>query len=167
MKIERKDFAAWMRDMDAFNFEMTWQSWGAGIFKNPETAWLSTEADRKGSNNTVGFKSAEVDALIAAEKSMTTMAARSEAYKKIDALVAAEAPYAFLWNVAATRLLYWNKFGMPASVLSRFSNEECILSYWWYDEDRAQELDAAMKNHTCLPAVPLEVDFDAVTKAAE
>ena len=50
MKIERKDFAAWMRDMDAFNFEMTWQSWGAGIFKNPETAWLSTEADRKGSN---------------------------------------------------------------------------------------------------------------------
>ena len=167
MKIERKDFAAWMRDMDAFNFEMTWQSWGAGIFKNPETAWLSTEADRKGSNNTVGFKSAEVDALIAAEKSMTTMAARSEAYKKIDALVAAEAPYAFLWNVAATRLLYWNKFGMPASVLSRFSNEECILSYWWYDKDRAQELDTAMKNHTCLPAVPLEVDFDAVTKAAE
>jgi len=167
MKIERKDFAAWMRDMDAFNFEMTWQAWGASIFKNPETSFLSTEADRKGSNNTIGFKSAEVDALIAAEKAMETMKERTEAYRKIDALVAAEVPYAFLWNVDATRLLYWNKFGMPATVLSRYSNEECILSYWWYDEDRAEELDAAMKNHTCLPAVPLEVSFDEVLKAAQ
>ena len=167
MKIERKDFAAWMRDMDAFNFEMTWQSWGASIFKNPETSFLSSEADRKGSNNTIGFKSAAVDALIAAEKSMETMKERTAAYRQIDALVAAEAPYAFLWNVDATRLLYWNKFGMPATVLSRYSNEECILSYWWYDEDRAAELDAAMKNRTCLPAVPLEVDFDEVLKAAK
>ena len=27
MRIERKDFAGWMRDMDGFNFEMTWASW--------------------------------------------------------------------------------------------------------------------------------------------
>ena len=167
MKIERKDFAAWMRDMDAFHFEMTWQSWGASVFKNPETSFLSTEADRKGSNNTIGFKSAEVDALIAAEKSMATMKERVEAYRKIDALVAAESPYALLWNVDSTRLLYWNKFGTPDTVLSRYSDEECILSYWWYDEDRARELEAAMKNHTCLPSVPLEVDFDAVMKAKE
>ena len=98
---------------------------------------------------------------------MMSVAEREDAYRRIDRLVSDAVPYVLLWHTAERRLLYWNKFGMPASVLSRFSNEECILSYWWYDEDRAQELDAAMKNHTCLPAVPLEVDFDAVTKAAE
>lgn len=164
MKIERKDFAGWMRDMDSFNFDMTWQSWGASVFKNPETAWLGSEAGRKGSNNTVGFKSEEVDALIAAEKSMMSVEERNEAYRKIDALVVAECPYAFLWNVSETRLLYWNKFGMPDPVLSRFADEEAILTYWWYDEDKADELAEAMKKHTCLPSVPMHVDYDAVMK---
>ena len=162
MDIKNKDFAAWMRDMDEFNFDMTWQSWGSGIFKNPETQWLSSEADRKGSNNTTGFKSAEVDRLIAEEKSTTTMAERAEYYKKMDALIAEEIPYAFLWNVKDTRLLYWNKFGMPDTVLSRYSDEECIFSYWWYDEDKARELDAAIKNRTCLPSVPERVEFDEI-----
>ena len=164
MKIEVKDFAGWMRDMDSFNFDMTWASWGSSIFKNPETSFLSTEADRKGSNNTIGFKSAEVDAIIKAEKSMMNVADRNEAYKKIDALVADECPYALLWNADETRLLYWNKFGMPDTILSKFSNEECIFTYWWYDEDRAAELKSAMAEGKCLPSVPLRVDFDAVMK---
>ena len=164
MNIERKDFAGWMRDMDSFNFDMTWQSWGASVFKNPETAWLGSEADRKGSNNTVGFKSDEVDAIIAAEKGMESVAERNDAYRKIDSLVTAACPYAFLWNVSETRLLYWNKFGMPDTVLSRFSDEEAILTYWWYDEDKAEELSLAMKNHTCLPSLEMNVNYDAVMK---
>ena len=162
MSIQRKDFAGWMRDMDEFNFDMTWQSWGSSIFKNPETMWLGSEAGRKGSNNTVGFKSDAVDAIIAAEKSMETMKERTQAYREIDALVAEQIPYAFLWQTDETRLLYWNKFGTPDTILSRYSNEECVFTYWWYDADRASELDAAMKSGRCLPSVPLKVDFDAV-----
>lgn len=162
MSIQRKDFAGWMRDMDEFNFEMTWQSWGSSIFKNPETMWLSSEADRKGSNNTVGFKSDEVDAIIAAEKSMETMKERTDAYRRIDKLVTDQVPYAFLWQTDETRILYWNKFGTPDTVLSRYSNEECVFSYWWYDADKAEELDAAMKSGRCLPSVPLNIDFDKV-----
>lgn len=162
MEIRSKDFASWMRDMDEFNYDMTWQSWGASVFKNPETQWLSSEADRKQSNNTVGFKSAEVDRLIAEEKGAATMKERIEYYRKIDALVVEQIPYAFLWNVNETRLLYWNKFGMPDTVLSRYSDEECIFTYWWYDEDKARELDEAMKTRTCLPDVPLRVSYDEV-----
>ena len=164
MDIKSKDFASWMRDMDEFNFDMTWQSWGAGIFKSPETQWLSSEADRKQSNNSTGFKSAEVDRLIAEEKGTTTMKERAEYYKRMDALIADEIPYAFLWNVNETRLLYWNKFGMPEAILSRYSDEECIFTYWWYDEDKARELDEAMANHTCLPALSERVVFDDIVK---
>ena len=165
MSIQNKDFAGWMRDMEDFNFDMTWQTWGSSIFKTPEVMWLSSEADRKGSNNSVGFKSEEVDRLIAEEKGTTTMSERADYYRRIDAIVADVAPYAFLWNVAETRLLYWNKFGMPPSILSRYADEEAIFTYWWYDADKARELEAAISSHGCLPSVPERVEFDkAVAK---
>lgn len=165
MSIVQKDFAGWMRDMDSFNFDMTWQSWGGSLFKTPEVSWLSSEADREQSNNTVGFKSAEVDAIIQAEKSMETFAERDEAYRRIDALVCAQSPCAFLWNISDKRLVYWNRFGMPDAVLSRYSNEAGVLTYWWYDEDKASELDAARATGAFLPAVPEKVSFDEVVKA--
>lgn len=160
MEISRKDFAGWMRDMDSFSFQMTWAAWGSSVFRNPETMFLSTEADRKGSNNVTGFKSAEVDRLIHAEKEMTTMAERMEAYRKIDALVTADVPYAFLWMTDETRLLYWNKFGMPETVIGKYSDEDGVLTYWWYDVDRADELKRAMAERSCLPSVPLRVGLD-------
>jgi len=164
MDIARKDFAGWMRDMDDFNFEMTWASWGGSIFRSPEITWLSAEADRKGSNNVTGFKSAEVDEIIKAEKLMMKMSDRAEAYRRIDRLVAEQVPYVLLWNIAETRLLYWNKFGTPDTVLGKFSNEDCIFGYWWYDEDKAGELAEAISEHECLPSVPLRVDYDETRK---
>ena len=153
MTIVRKDFASWMRDMDSFSFDMTWAAWGAGVVKYPELAWSGAEADRRGSNNITGFKSAEVDRLIAAEKGFDSAAKRLDAYRQIDARIAAEVPYVLLWQTDSTRLLYWNKFGMPAGVLSPFEREESVLSYWWYDEDRVDELKRAMSSDGFLPAL--------------
>jgi microcin C transport system substrate-binding protein len=167
MHIERKDFTSWMKDMDDFNFQMTWSAMGASIFRNPEIMWLSSEADRKTSGNYTGFKSEEVDRLIAEEKSMMTVAERNAAYREIDRLIAAEHPYAFLWNISAKRLIYWNKFGMPDTVLSRYSNEEAVLSYWWFDPDKDEELREAQKRNAFLPIVPVEVDFDQKFKKAK
>ena len=167
MKIERCDFANWMKQMDAFNFDMTWASMSGSLFKMPEVTWLSTEADRPQSSNYTGFKSARVDELIAAEKSMSKMSDRIDVYREIDALVTAQCPYAFLWNIAETRLLYWNRFGMPDAVLSKYSDEESILTYWWFDPDRERELRESMDNGTCLPSVPLRVSYDEVMKGRE
>ena len=154
MSIVRKDFASWMRDMDSFAFDMTWAAWGAGVVKYPELAWSGAEADRRGSNNITGFKSDEVDRLIAAEKGFDAAADRLDAYRKIDALVAADVPYVLLWQTDSTRILYWNKFGMPKTVLSPFEREESALVYWWYDEDRADELSGSMSRGGFLPALP-------------
>ena len=166
MKIERCDFANWMKQMDAFNFDMTWAAMGGSVLKAPEYAWLSKEADRQGSNNRCGFKNARVDELILAEKEMMKMSDRIAAYREIDELVCAEAPYAFLWQADNVRLLYWNRFGMPETVLDRIDDETCIPCYWWYDPDRDVELKEAIREKKCLPAVPLWVDYDEVMKKA-
>lgn len=161
MRIVRKDFAAWTRDMDSFSYDMTWAAWGSSVFKYPETMWLSSEADRRGSCNIAGFRSEAADEIIRAEKEMQTAAERNDAYRRIDALIAAECPYALLWNTNRTRLLYWNKFGMPRTVLTMHGDEGCVLTHWWYDMDRAEELEDAIGSRSCLPDVPVEVDFDA------
>lgn len=160
MKIVRKDFASWMRDMDSFNFDMTWAAWGAGIFRNPEPMWHSAEGKRQGGSNITGFASGEVDEIIAAEKGMMSAADREEAYRKIDRLVSEAVPYVLLWHTDEHRLLYWNKFGMPSTVLSRYGDEESVLTHWWYDLDRALELKEAMAGDSFLPALPLRVGFE-------
>ncbi len=167
MKIERCDFANWMKQMDAFNFDMTWSSMVGSLIKMPEVMWLGSEADRPQSANYTGFKSARVDELIASEKSMSKMSDRLAVYREIDSLVAAECPYAFLWNIAETRLLYWNRFGTPDAVLSKYSDEESVLTYWWFDPDRERELGEAVENGTCLPSVPQRVSYDEVMKGRE
>ena len=153
MKIERKDFASWMRDMDDFNFDMTVAAWGAGTVKYPAIQWSSSEAKRNGSNNITGFADPEVDALIEAERSMETAAERNEAYRKIDARITASVPYVLLWGTTTCRILYWNKFGMPATVLPRFGREEGALSCWWADPDREEELERQKSKGGFLPAV--------------
>ena len=84
---------------------------------------------------------------------MMSVADREEAYRKIDKLISDAVPYVLLWNTSDHRLLYWNKFGMPSQPLGTYGDEGAILSYWWYDLDRSEELDFAVREEVCLPDV--------------
>ena len=162
MKIERKDFASWMRDMDEYNFDITWASWGSSVFRDPESMWHSKEADRPSGNNITGFKDPRVDALIDKQKTIFSIAERNDICREIDRIITAAVPYVLLWNTDVTRLLYWDKFGTPKTVLSKFGDERSLLSYWWYDAESAAELKAAMASGDVLPQRAGLVDFDTV-----
>ena len=158
--IDKKDWAAWAKDMDEFNFQMTWAAWGSGIFKDPESMWSSKEADRKGGNNITGFKNNKVDNLIEKQKSIFDIKKRNDIIRKIDQIIYKATPYVLLWNINYTRLLYWNKFGTPATVLSKYDNESSAYWYWWIDEDSMADLRDAMENNTFLPQKEPSVYFD-------
>lgn len=160
MKIERKDWAAWTRDMDEFNFDMTWAAWASGLNIDPEGMWSSREADRPGGNNITGFRNEMVDKLIESQRSIFNLAERNEILRRIDSILAENVPYILLWNADSTRLLYWDKFGTPPTVLSKFGDERSLLAYWWYDQDSAQDLEDARANASPLPARPDVIDFD-------
>ncbi len=161
MTLTRKDMAAWVRDMDAYNFDTTWAAWGAGIYRDPEQTWFSAEADRPSGNNYTGFKSDEVDALIEKQKTIFNLEERNEICRKIDKILMDEVPYVLLWNINTTRLFYWNKFGTPKTVLGKFGDERSLISYWWADRESAEELKDAMKNNEPLPVKPELIDFDS------
>lgn len=161
MTIERKDFAAWMRDMDAYNFDMTWANWAGTLYRDPESMWLSTEADRPSGNNITGFKDPRVDTLIERQKTCYSNAERNTICREIDSYLTAAVPYVLLWNIDVSRILYWDKFGMPPCVLSKYGDERSLLSYWWYDPETVSELKAAMSTGDIMPPRPITVDFNS------
>ncbi len=160
MKIEKKDWAAWAKDMDEFNFDMTWAAWGAGLFKNPEPMWASKEANRKGGSNITGFSDRRVDELIEKQKAIFDVSERHAICRRIDRLVYEQFPYVLLWNINYVRLLYWQKFGTPDCVIGKYSTEDS--SYWWEDEDAIAELEDAIANQDMLPPRPAVVRYDQI-----
>ena len=159
LKIDRKDFASWMRDMRAFNYDMTWSSYGGGNFRDPEYMWSSAEADRPSGANVTGFRDPAVDALIERQKTVFDLAERNAILREIDATLTAQVPFVLLWNISSTRLLYWDKFGRPPTVLDKYNGEGAVSGLWWYDEDLAAELEDARQNGDPLPLRPEEVFF--------
>ena len=157
MNIVNEDWSAWAKDMDEYNFDMTWAAWGGSLFHDPEQLWSSREGQRKGSSNITGFADEEVDRLIEAQKPIFDIQERNEINRKIDQRIYAQVPYILLWNIDYTRLLYWNKFGTPPMVLGKFDGDASATALWWLDPDRADELAEAMEENSPLPAAPEKI----------
>jgi microcin C transport system substrate-binding protein len=157
--VDKKDWAAWTKDMDEYNFDLTWASWSAGLFKNPESMWASKEAKRPSGQNITGYQNPEVDALIDAQRTEFDVQKRHDVVRRIDAILAREVPYVLLWNLNYTRLLWWNKFGMPAAPLGKYGGESSAHAYWWFDPDAAADLAHAMETDRALPARPAKIIY--------
>ena len=157
--VDTKDWAAWAKDMDTYNFDLTWAAWSAGLFKDPESMWSSLEADRPSGQNLAGFRNAEVDELIAAQRTELDVQKRHETVRRIDAILVREIPYVLLWNLNYTRLLWWNKFGMPDAPLGKHGDERAAHTYWWQDPDASADLAHAMATGRALPSRPVRVVY--------
>ncbi len=160
LNIVKKDWAAWTKDMDEFNFQMTWAAYGSSVFRDPEGMWHSREASRKSGSNVTGFQSAAVDALVEKQKTLFSVAERNKVLREVDALVYPEVPYILLWTNNYKRLIYWNKFGTPDTVLDKYLDQEAANHYFWIDPDSEADLEMAMEEDFPLPARPSEIHFD-------
>ncbi|MBL4889195.1 MAG: ABC transporter substrate-binding protein [Candidatus Lindowbacteria bacterium] len=158
VKIEMVDGAEFFRRMDETKFQICWMAWSASVFKDPESMWHSKYMDVKG-NNKPGFKNAKVDELIEKQKTIYDIQERNDIVREIDSILYKEHPYAMLWNINYTRLLYWNKFGTPSTVLNKYSNESAATAYWWFDPEKSAELKDAREANEPLPPVEYEIRF--------
>ena len=165
LEITQKDFATWMRETGKYNFDITVSAFGSGLFRDPEPMWSSRYADTPNGINLSGFRDPEVDRLIEQQKTEFSLTKRNEILRKIDKIITDACPYIFTWGTDSTRLLYWNKFGTPDCVLSKFGDELSAPNYFFYDPDSDRELRAAMENGTPLPGRTAEVRFDDAVSA--
>jgi len=157
--IELVSLSTFTKRIDNHEFDMIWANWDASRLRDPEAMWSSKTADDIASENYCGFKDPEVDKLIDQQKTEMDLGKRNEILKQIDARLMALSPYVLMWQAPSHRLLYWNRFGTPKYVLSKFGDERDALGYWWFDPAKAAALDGAMKSGASLPPLPAEVHY--------
>jgi microcin C transport system substrate-binding protein len=122
--------------------------------------WSSKEADRRSGANITGFKNEEVDVLIEKQKTIFDVSQRNDIYRTIDQIIYEQFPYVLSWYLNYIRLLYWNKFGTPETVLPKYGGEYAPIVYWWLDEDSAADLKDAIANKQDLPPREATIYFD-------
>ncbi len=156
LKLKLIDYSTMFKLIDERNFEMGNLAWNSLVFPNPESDYHSKYADIPQTNNITGFKNSRVDEILDNYPGMFDMNARIAALQEMDGLVYQEHPYILNWYGPFTRILYWNKFNMPASFFTKFGDSDGVLSLWWYDAARDQALTAAQKQGADLPVGEIE-----------
>lgn len=140
-----------IKEVDERNFIISSRAYSGLTFPNPESSLHSKFADKNGNNNIWGFKNARVDEICDKYPLMFSAKERIEAIKEIDGIISNEYLYALGWYAAHTRLLFWDKFGMPDYILAKTSDADSILSTWWYEPEKEKALADAKANNKKLP----------------
>lgn len=139
------DSSQYQSRIESFDFDMTSKIWGVSNSPGNEQReyWGSHAADTPGSDNLIGIKNPAVDTLI---DLIVTAETREDLIIRCTALDRVLQWNYYLvpnFNLAAFRIAYWNRFGMPDK------RPDPLYSYggssWWIDPDKEAAL-AGRKN---------------------
>lgn len=159
VQVELVSQATWEKRIDNHEFDMVWENWSDSRLRDPEPMWSSRTADDISTANLCGYKDSDTDKLIADQRTEMDLGKRNDICRQIDKRLMALNPYVLMWQSPSHRVLYWNRFGTPKYVFSKYGDESDALVYWWYDPAKATALDDAMKRDVSLPALPAEVHY--------
>ena len=159
LKLKLVDYSTMYKLIDERNYQMTSIAWNALIFPNPESNYHSKYADMDQTNNITGIKNPKIDEILDRYPEMFDIDERTKALQELDGLVYQEYPYVLGWYGPFSRVLYWNRFGMPESYFSKTGDYDDILSMWWYDQEKEQRLKEAMKKGTALEVGEVDIHY--------
>ncbi len=159
LNLKLLDFSAMFKLIDERNYEMANVAWTGMIFPNVESDFHSKYADIEQTNNITGIKLPRIDEILDAYPEMFDLNERIKALQELDGLIYNEHPYILNWYGPFSRILYWNRLGIPESYFTKFGDSGDILSMWWYDEAKDKTLQEAMKNDMALPVGETEVKY--------
>jgi len=151
--------ASWKNLMDR-NFTIFMQNWTGLVFPNPETSLKSYLADENNTNNISGFKNDRVDELLDEYDITFDQARRVDIIREIDGIYSDIHPAA--WGIARNyqRIMYWDKFGYPDYMVTRYTGDyRTAFTHWWYEPEKEQALKQAMANDTNLPVGTVDVKY--------
>jgi len=160
MQIKYIDGTANWKNLMERNFTIYMQNWSGLVFPNPETSLHSSLADQDNNNNIGGFKNERVDVLLAEYDKTFSQARRVEIIREIDGIYSDIHPAA--WGIARNyqRILYWDKFGYPEYMVTRFTGDyRTAFTHWWIEPEKEKALKEAMANNTNLPSGEVDVKF--------
>jgi microcin C transport system substrate-binding protein len=100
--------------------------------------WGSAAAGQEGSRNYAGINDPVIDELIEDLIRAPDRDALTNRTRALDRVLLAGFYVIPQWHSNADRVLYWDRFSYPEVKAAR----GVLLNTWWYDEAKAQRLDA-------------------------
>ena len=146
------------KNMQERNFEIISAAWSSILFPYPMHNFHSKMADEEGSNNITGLKNPEVDKIIEEYNGEFDAARRTKLLFELDRLLFNEHSYALGWTLPCERIIYWNKFGMPDTVLHRYTDWRSVFTTWWFDPAKEATLRDSLKTGKPITPIP-EIDL--------
>ena len=129
-RLRRMDSSSYLHAKRAYEFDMIIDSFMQGNSPGAEQGylWGSASADEAGNQNTIGIKSAAVDAVIA-KLSKATSRQEIELYAKVLDRLLLAGEYMIPWyGKNSTDILYYQGYHHP----TRPPTSSIGLDYWWY-----------------------------------
>ncbi len=141
------DYNTKSKMVDERRFKLMFQSYTGLFFPNPENSLLSTLADKDNNNNITGIKNKRIDKICSKYNEMFDQENRIKAIKEIDKILSETVHYVYAWHAPyGTRLVHWNKFGMPKGIIPYSGRTENLLTLWWHDPELTKKLARAKKD---------------------
>lgn len=160
MQIKFVDYNTMIKNVNARNFSVCMLAYSGLIYPNPEGSLRSSLADMNDNNNVWGFKSERVDELLDEYDICFDQSRRIEIIQEIDGIFNDEHPIAFSIVRNYSRMMWWDKFGYPHWMLSRYVGEYWdAFYYWWIDEEVQEQLTDAMEDGRKLDLKPIDMKY--------
>ncbi len=141
-KVRLVDQSQYLNRVRAFDFDVIVSGWGQSNSPGNEqrSFWGSYNVDVPGSRNVAGISDPVIDELIEIliqAPDRESLVARTRALDRV--LIAGH--YVIPnWHIQSDRILYWDKFSRPDTP----TKSGVLISRWWYDNDKADALAAAL-----------------------
>lgn len=149
-----------IKNVNERNFTIGMLAYSGLVYPNPETSYRSTLADKNDNNNVWGFKSDRVDVLLDEYDTCFDQKRRIQIIQEIDGIVADVHPTAWSTVRNYIRTMWWDKFGYPEWMLSRYVGEYWdIFYYWWIDDEKVTTLENAQSHNEQLEILPLDTKY--------
>jgi microcin C transport system substrate-binding protein len=160
MQIKFMDYNTMIKNVNARKFNVCLLAYSGLIYPNPEGSLRSELADQNDNNNVWGFKSDRVDELLDEYDICFDQKRRIEIIQEIDGLFSDAHPIAFSIARNYSRMMWWDKFGYPEWMLSRYVGEFWdAFYYWWIDDAKEKTLELAMEQENKLPLLPIDMKY--------
>ncbi len=158
MSLKPTTFSTRIKMLTDRKFKVYYGAWTGAAFPDPRSSWHSDFAIGTDTGNHPGVIDPLVDSLVTVYDITFDLGERIGQLQMLDKQLMDGYYLAHAWYGPYSRLLYWKKFGMPETVLSRTGDYRSLIRLWWYDPDNHQELIDAVKANQPLPLEPVDIN---------
>ena len=140
-KVRVVDASQYRERTDNFDYDMISGIWGQSESPGNEQLefWSSASSDRNGSRNHIGIADPVIDELIELVITAPNRGSLVQRTRALDRALIAGNYVIPHWHITSDRLVYWDRYGIPAAV----PRSGVQTDTWWIDPDK----DAAIRTY--------------------